>query len=67
MVDCSTSSPTTCIFFIAYLSSIMRMQKSSNLHPIEEDREDETWIDGVSLMLLHNQDEDGEGYDEEDE
>ena len=45
----------------------MGMQNSSNINSIEEDGNDETWIDGVSLMLLHNQDEDGEGYDEEDE
>ena len=29
---------------------------------MEEDSKNETWIDYISFMLLHNQDEDGEGY-----
>ena len=40
----------------------MGIRKSSNLEPMEEDSNNETWIDYISFMLLHNQDEDGEGY-----
>ena len=42
----------------------MVMQNSSNLDTIEEDGYNETWIDGISLILMRDHDEDGKGCDE---
>ena len=42
------------------------MKNYSNLDPIEEDGDNEIWIDRILFISLHNNDGYGEGYGDED-
>ena len=53
VVDCFAHYPTTWIFLLLLVVK-HGVQKSSIIYPIEEDRNNETWIDIVLTMLLCN-------------